>query len=755
MLLSESVYESEAQQSKQRLIDDDTRLIGEAIDNSDLGVPDRRQIGGAKEQQNLSIDQYDMASQSPDRHGCHCGKSFLRKEHLRRHQATHGGPAFSCQVCGRSFSRSDLLRRHASIHGGAAAMPDSRRGKACDTCHANKTRCDGGLQCSLCSKRGVACTYGRRDAVMAATAAEAGPAGPDDMTISGSDSPPDASDPDTALSAFSPAFSFTPDTTSSRGSSTTWAALRSILGAVAARSSSGPTAPPPPSAVPKAWLAACVETYLTTIHQRWPLLHGPTVDETTDNVALVASMVMMTAWLHCDRSFRQLLMEMHGLLVDQCFKQLTSDNLDPSRAWPLETYQVTLLNVVFALESGRAVCISKCRHLLSLLVAALRANGCFDGEAVERQRRTHWPGDFVPWAYAMAERWRRLAACAFQVDTYLSLLCNQPPLLRREELALGLPSTFSIWNAYGLEVFFARHRDEPWRRGSVSMSCLDMAAPQLLPSAVLIEDVQICLLGAWNDIWLLQQLRRNRHGAAAPRAEAVARQLRLCKIQLDGIADTMERPDVEGRYGDLLLRAYAGKELHTQPGWRQRVLARVTGHVVSARMLYHLLRLHLHADLQALRESDATTWQRRALMVREWALSTDGRAALLQAVLVWRTYGEATETPADAVVYMALSAAATVLSACIVDVVLGCVCRGSEADAGVGPLSTAESAPGIPEWLARGGGLCLHGLAVCRCNAATWLTRFAEALARGGERWELGSMAASDCLSRLDELKPL
>ncbi|PHH69428.1 hypothetical protein CDD83_5724 [Cordyceps sp. RAO-2017] len=46
-----------------------------------------------------------MASHSPDRHACHCGKSFLRKEHLRRHQATHGGPTFSCQVCGRSFSR--------------------------------------------------------------------------------------------------------------------------------------------------------------------------------------------------------------------------------------------------------------------------------------------------------------------------------------------------------------------------------------------------------------------------------------------------------------------------------------------------------------------------------------------------------------------------------------------------------------------------------------------------------------------------
>ncbi|POR34423.1 Uncharacterized protein TPAR_05391 [Tolypocladium paradoxum] len=65
---------------------------------------------GAREQpvtigSNHWAERHDMISPSPDRHICHCGKSFLRKEHLRRHQATHSGPAFICLVCGRSFSR--------------------------------------------------------------------------------------------------------------------------------------------------------------------------------------------------------------------------------------------------------------------------------------------------------------------------------------------------------------------------------------------------------------------------------------------------------------------------------------------------------------------------------------------------------------------------------------------------------------------------------------------------------------------------
>ncbi|RDA92457.1 hypothetical protein CP533_6437 [Ophiocordyceps camponoti-saundersi (nom. inval.)] len=695
-----------------------------------------------------------MASQqSQDRHGCHCGKSFLRKEHLRRHQATHDGPAYSCQVCGRSFSRSDLLRRHAGIHGGAAAVPDSRRGKACDTCHANKTKCDGGLQCSLCSKRGVACTYGRRDTASDPVPSRFPATGSDESPAPRPDSPPEH-----------------PVVVALSSSATTWAALRSVLAAVATRSCVASS----PGAVPKAWLAACVDSYLATIHQRWPLLHGPGVDGTTDDVALVASMVMMTAWLHCDRSFRQLLMEMHGLLVDQCFKQLAGDILDQSRRWPIETYQVALLNVIFALESGRAVCINRCRHLLSLLVASLRANGCLNDEAVQRQRRTHYPGEFVPWVYSMVERWRRLAACAFQVDTYLSLLCNQPPLLRREELALGLPSTFSMWNAYGLDVFFPRHRDEPWRRASFTMSNLDMTTPHLLPSAVLVEDIESCLLASWNDIWLLHQLRRNRHGTAGSRAAVVARQLRLCKLQLDSVAEAAERPDDNDAYADFLLRAYSAKELPSQPGWRESVRARIAARILGARMLYHLLSLHCHADVQALRGDDTSS------SAAEWALSVDGRAALLQAVLVWRTYSESPSVDHPPVVYMALSAAAIILSsACTLQ---ACVCSSSTSsssrpttrtptttttttvtttatpssdtarpDVAVGPLTAVESAPDLDEWLTHGsgGGLSLHGLAVCRCNAATWLTRFAEALARGGERWELASIAASNCLSRL------
>jgi predicted SprT family Zn-dependent metalloprotease len=51
-----------------------------------------------------NIDEHG-SSNITDRHVCHCGKSFIRKEHLKRHQATHGERAFLCDQCQQSFTR--------------------------------------------------------------------------------------------------------------------------------------------------------------------------------------------------------------------------------------------------------------------------------------------------------------------------------------------------------------------------------------------------------------------------------------------------------------------------------------------------------------------------------------------------------------------------------------------------------------------------------------------------------------------------
>ncbi|KYK55044.1 hypothetical protein DCS_07005 [Drechmeria coniospora] len=713
-----------------------------------------------------------MGSRSQDRHVCHCGKSFLRKEHLRRHQATHGGPAFSCLVCGRSFSRSDLLRRHAGIHGAAAAVPDSRRGRACDTCHANKTKCDGGKQCSLCTKRGVMCTYGRRDENAADRVRRASPSSQDSLAerVSPPSVEPERLALPTSLLVNNGAVELRSHGTNEAEGFTTKTALQAILRAVASQSRKSPNNPSSPCAVPKSWLSACVESFLGAFHDRWPLLHAPSVDETNDSVAEIASIVMITSWLHYDCSLREHVIEIHDVLVEKCFHDLANDTYDLNHPWPLGTYQVALLNIIFAFETGRDSCIKRARRLLSLLIAALRQNNCFNAEAQEREKETHYPGDFVPWVFTTFEQWKRLAVCTLQIDVYLSLFCNQPPLLRREDLDLGLTSTFAMWNSYGLHIFFPRHRGEPWQRGAYKMSCLSIASQQQQTAGILVEDVQTCLLGTWNDIWLLQQLRRHQDETAALKADAISRELRLCKHQLDTIEDAIERPKLHGQYPDFLLRAYSGKGLPSEPKWRQRVLERLYSCIFTARMLHHLLSIHLLADVQAIRDvaqispwteaeagTASPTWQRKAMQVQEWAMSADSRAAILQAMYVWRTYQEAApgldrrREPIDPIAYAALSAAATVLWAWTMNAVDACICAPelTKVDIGTRPLNVGMS-PEVDDWVLQGGSsVILHGMPVCKCNAGTWLTRFAEGLARGGQRWETGSIIANVCLSKL------
>lgn len=59
-------------------------------------------------------------------HHCHCGKTYTRAEHLRRHQQNHKPGAFPCDVqgCQSAFCREDLLARHKSKHNGPVECPD-------------------------------------------------------------------------------------------------------------------------------------------------------------------------------------------------------------------------------------------------------------------------------------------------------------------------------------------------------------------------------------------------------------------------------------------------------------------------------------------------------------------------------------------------------------------------------------------------------------------------------------------------------
>ncbi|KAL7806418.1 hypothetical protein V8C44DRAFT_339209 [Trichoderma aethiopicum] len=735
-----------------------------------------------------------MGPPSGERHLCHCGRGFLRKEHLRRHQAVHGSPSFTCHVCSRSFSRSDLLRRHLTLHD-ASAPSDSKRVRACDACHASKIRCDGGARCSLCKKRGINCAFTRAPGPSLASDIRQGTASSSLHSSRGSRSPdgPRSSTGTSDSSGGSQSgmnqvvlpMSFINSTVVRQEplpqedpSSASLEGLQLVLEAVSrpkSTSSSRPQRQPPPEV--KNWSAACIDAYFGRFHDRWPVLHAPTFEKEVQSARLRSTVLLIGSWLrHENEGNNHLLFDIHSILVKRLLDEMTEVVYDPAGVWPLRTLQSSLLNIIFAFESGREKHMKKARLLFSLLVTVFRHLRIFSTDAIDHQIRIHFSGDFPPWVFSMKEKWKRLCTNMFKLDSYISLLTQQPPLLQREELSLSLTSTFGQWNAYGLDVFFRRWPSEPLERTQYRICDLALGSQQPIPPVILVEDLQIRMMGVTNYVWILNKMRGSPNPAlcvSPDQKELISARLKRCKLQLDSITSLWTEPEQHKMHIDFLLRAYSAREEPFHEGWEKAARDRFSSFVFSATMLYHLLNMHIYADvhsymhnLPVLSAAGASTANLSSLttaavnnaQLQEWASSPDARVAVSHALFAYRVYGSATSSPSDRksevvdpIAHMTIAAGAAILWTWIQNTTATCTCMSpmplaGELDFGFVPLGAGQS-PEVDHWILTGGNVWLHGVHLCKCNVDVWLSPFAAILS--AKKWEVGDVFAEKLWSQL------
>lgn len=207
----------------------------------------------------------------------------------------------------------DLLRRHSNLH----EANHTRVVVSCDACRANKTKCSGGTQCSLCARRGITCTFrnGRQRSKIASTSdvsraldVSVG----DDDNVLGLLLPSTGLIPGSSLAKSAlhhegetlPSADFIQSLTIVPSKPGTMSELRlssqgmeAIYDLLIAESSSLENAIPEADEL-HGQVANYLETFFECIHLRWPILNAPTfhMDVRTVPLNLAASVCVIGAW---------------------------------------------------------------------------------------------------------------------------------------------------------------------------------------------------------------------------------------------------------------------------------------------------------------------------------------------------------------------------------------------------------------------------------------------------------------------------
>ncbi|KAG4443101.1 hypothetical protein IFR05_001427 [Cadophora sp. M221] len=332
--------------------------------------------------------------------------------------------------------------------------------------------------------------------------------------------------------------------------------------------------------------AQYLDIYFTYFHHRWPIFHRPSFEDENENTLVVSSAKMIGAW--------------HEALLDQLLPRLckitSQDRLQQSLS--LAFCQCALLNIIFALYYGKESAISSAIMLRNVLIAALREVEFFKKETAWVDEK---PRYFVPMRLVKLGSRQRLATYLFKVDSYLSVLRDQPAIIFPQELHFSLPSAFGQYNANGLHIWEERQADEPLYRSQLSIfKMITEGLQEQIPGLeqpMLIEDIQTCLCAIQHNIWNVSNFIECPL-AAILQKDNLKRQLDNLKARLNEIFSQLPENPESGHEKHFLLRYYLGYEDSSQPGWQNAAVARVKGLLFDAMMLYHLSSLQTFAEVR-------------------------------------------------------------------------------------------------------------------------------------------------------------
>ncbi|KAF2724018.1 hypothetical protein K431DRAFT_263120 [Polychaeton citri CBS 116435] len=666
------------------------------------------------------------------RHTCHCGNSFTRKEHLTRHRATHDRLAHICDVCQRQFSRRESLRRHSVLHDPG----HTRVIVSCDACRSKKTKCSGGIQCSLCTRRGINCLRSGHP--------KSRPASIGDRPTNFHATPRQNEDQNEYVSRLlaSPRLGSSMAgnslRTEGRPSSHEW-----LLSVVPSKPVS-PTESQPKATGMEAiyellvagksslegfirisdelheWLTKCLEMYFKSFHLRWPILNSPSFDATTASLSLTAAVCVIGVWSQNDRRphERCWALRVHEILLQHLLHKLIDPELVPEgQAWPIELFQTVLLTMIFSLHRINEGALSRVMLLRGAFISLLRQIGAFDPEMLANHLHTHFSGTYAPYTFSMREKFKRMLASTYQFDVYFALAHEKPALLHHQEVGVDLTTTFALWNAHGLDIFAKRLLEEPTERSGFRISEMTNCPGSFTSSRLLVEDVLLGLCGVLQAIWVhnksLLPETKEYHSNALQRALIIetldAWKHELCKIST--LADPKNITSDDARY---LLLAYRGEDDSVGT-----IMERITTLVQDGMILYYYLKMYHYAG-QSLSRLSGLGKQVEGRCLETLRMTKYEREALISALQMLKMVDSvgALDASSSPLIRFALAMGAN-LTKRVLASSEKCECPTKE-----GQHSTEMD---LQRWIEIGGPLYIDCQPVCVCKLQFWIGTFEEA----------------------------
>jgi hypothetical protein len=380
--------------------------------------------------------------------------------------------------------------------------------------------------------------------------------------------------------------------------------------------------------------------------------------------------------------------------------------MSEAQAWPIEHFETILLTLVFSLYRTDKSALSRVNLLRSTFITILRELGAFDTYTLTNHLKSHFSGPFAPYTLSMREKFTRLLALTYQFDAYFALAHDKPPMLHRQEVGAGLTSTFTLWNAHGIDKFAARLPDEPPKRSGCQVSEMTSRPDSFQSSQLFVEDVQLGLCGLLQTVWVLRQSPSSKTGGYPGNTFQkilLIETLDEWKYELDKISKLADARNITNKATRDLLLAYRGEDDSVAAS-----LERITTLIQDGMVLYYYLKLYYHAGVVETQPEDTLKNNKH---------SREALGGALQMLKMVESIGAT--ACLNPVIWHALTLGVNVTKS-LLNSGQKCECLNEE--------GRHEANISLQQWTETGGLVWIDGTPVCVCKLDVWIARFEKAI---------------------------